>query len=401
MSSAIYLVVTPFFPSPETWRGAPCYDFVRALMRMGRYDVRVFVPGRGADYDYQGVHVYRFPVKMLPSAVLPFLFAEYNRRSFLRKVASVGVDLERVVVCHGHTAAFGIYPLAVKAKNPRCLTLLHHHDPASFGLHNGRLKFVWLHKVINFFLLRWLHETIDLHVFISEVVRKSFLAVPDASWTVYEERKRELRGLGRFRGVRMKAGMLLHNGVETRIFYPQTERHTGGFLIGCVANFVDWKDQITLLRALDLLRDRLPELRICFIGSGAYLSACKAFVAERGLARRVTFETEGDHTLLPDFYRSIDLFVLPSYFEGFGCVFTEAWSCGTPFITCKGQGMDDFIPESERDLWLCNPMDPRDLAEKIAAFFQKRPIQHLASPVDIDVLVPRFLDEVEAVMQKQ
>ena len=113
--------------------------------------MRVFVPGRGADYDYQGVHIYRFPVKALPSAVLPLLFAGYNRRSFLRKVTAVGVDLAQVAVCHGHTANFGIYPLAVKAKNPRCLTLLHHHNPASFGLHNGRLKFIWLHKVINFF----------------------------------------------------------------------------------------------------------------------------------------------------------------------------------------------------------------------------------------------------------
>ena len=63
--------------------------------------------------------------------------------------------------------------------------------------------------------------------------------------------------------------------------------------------------------------------------------------------------------------------------------------------------MDDFIPESERDLWLCNPMDPQDLAEKIAGFFQKRPLQHLSAPVDIDVLVPRFLDEVEAMIAKQ
>ena len=118
-------------------------------------------------------------------------------------------------------------------------------------------------------------------------------------------------------------------------------------------------------------------------------------MAEHGLARRVTFEPEGDHTLLPTFYRGIDLFILPSYFEGFECVFTEAWSCGTPFITCKGQGMDDLIPAEERDLWLCNPMDPQDLTEKIAAFFQKRPQQHLTSPVDIDTLMEAFVKELE------
>ena len=285
MSKELYLVATPFFPSPETWRGAYCYDFVRALMRTDRYDVRVFVPGRGADYDYQGVHVYRFPVKALPSAVLPLLFAGYNRRSFLRKVAAVGVDLAQVAVCHGHTATFGIYPLALKAKNPRCLTLLHHHDPASFGLHNGRLKFIWLHKVINFLQLRRIHEAIDLHVFISEVVRKSFLAVPDASWTVYEERKRELRGLGLFRGVRMKAGVVLHNGVETRIFHPQPESRAGEFVIGCIANFSKGKDQLTLLKAARLISYGID----CLICACALLGVVRIFPLVRLLSMSVVW----------------------------------------------------------------------------------------------------------------
>ena len=389
----VYLVVTPFFPSPESWRGAYCYDFVRALMCTERYDVRVFVPGRGADYDYQGVHVYRFPVKMLPSAVLPFLFAEYNRRSFLRKVASVGVDVAQVAVCHGHTATFGIYPLAVKAKNPRCLTLLHHHDPASFGLNNGRLRHCWLHQAINFFLLRRLHEAIDLHVFISEVVRKSFLAVPDASWTVYEERKRELRGLGRFRGVRMKAGVVLHNGVETRIFHPQPEERPGDFVIGCIANFSEGKDQLTLLKAAVALQQRFPRLLLKFVGSGESLAACQAFAWEHRL--NAIFLKEVEHDALPAFYRSLDLFVLPSVWDGFGCVFTEAWASGVPFIASTQVGVCDLIPESERGLWLFPPGDSATLGERIAHFITARPKQHLTAPVDYDALMASFVCELE------
>lgn len=398
MSKELYLVVTPFFPSPETWRGAYCYDFVRALMRTERYDVRVFVPGRGADYDYQGVHVYRFPVKELPSAVLPLLFAGYNRRSFLHKVAAVGVDLAQVAVCHGHTATFGIYPLALKAKNPRCLTLLHHHDPASFGLNNGRLRHCWFHQAINFFLLRRIHEAIDLHVFISEMVRKSFLAMPDASWTVYEERKRELRGLGRFRGVRMKAGVVLHNGVETRIFHPQPKSCAGDFVVGCIANFSGGKDQLTLLKAAVALQQRFPQLLLKFVGSGPMLSACQTFAWENRL--NAIFLKEVEHDELPAFYRSLDLFVLPSVWDGFGCVFTEAWASGVPFIASTQVGVCDLIPKSERDLWLFLPGDSDSLAEKIVAFFQRRPAQHLSGPVDIDVLVPRFLNEVEVVIRR-
>ena len=106
-------------------------------MRTEKYDVRVFVPGDGEDYDYQGVRVYRFKEKRLPSNLFPFLFAKRNKKSFLEKLASLGIDVQQVAVCHGHTATFSIYPLAIKQKNPKCLTLLHHHDLQSFGLNNG------------------------------------------------------------------------------------------------------------------------------------------------------------------------------------------------------------------------------------------------------------------------
>ncbi len=165
--------------------------------------------------------------------------------------------------------------------------------------------------------------------------------------------------------------------------------------MGCIANFGDWKDQITLLKALLLLKKREFSPKLRFVGSGQYLGLCSEFVKSHGLQDQVSFESEVDHTQLPDFYRSLDLFVLPSYFEGFGCVFTEAWACGTPFITCEGQGMDDLILSEERDLWLCKPMNPQDLAEKILFYYRNRPAQHLAGAVAIDVLVKRYVEELD------
>lgn len=399
MSLPVYLVVTPFFPSPTSWRGAYCYDFVRALARTGRYDVCVFVPGRGPDYEYQGIRVHCFRTWQLPSAVFPFLFAAWNRRSFLRKVQACGIRFDEVVVCHGHTALFGLYPLAMRRLNPSCLAVLHHHDPGSFGLRLGRLRHVWAHKAINFFVLRHLHANIDLHVFISTMVERSFRLFPKVDWSVYGDYLRVGRGLGGFRPVRVKASVVLWNGVDRARFTPNGRGTNIAFTMGCVANFIDWKDQITLLRALERVRGELGVWRLRLIGSGPTLAKCQAFVREHGLEGNVSFEKEVDHTQLPDFYRSLDLFVLPSYFEGFGCVFTEAWACGTPFITCEGQGMDDMILSEERHLWLCKPKCPEDLADKILFYYRNRPPQRLAGPIDIDVLVSRFVDQVEALRE--
>ena len=132
-----------------------------------------------------------------------------------------------------------------------------------------------------------------------------------------------------------------------------------------------------------------------FIGTGPYLEECKRYVVENGLSDSVFFKTEMRHELLPDFYRSIDLFVLPSYFEGFGCVFTEAWSCGTPFITCEGQGMDDMVSDDERKLWLVSPKDDDGLSKAIANWISKRPVQHLKSETAIQPIIDRFVEELE------
>ena len=163
-----------------------------------------------------------------------------------------------------------------------------------------------------------------------------------------------------------------------------------------MGNFGDWKSQETLIRAFKVIMSEHPDLqiKIRFVGSGEYLEPCKKLAADLGLLDNIEFLSEVGHEHLPDFYRSLDLFVLPSYFEGFGCVFTEAWSCGVPFITCEGQGMDDLIPADERKLWLVKPRDPEDLAAKIGHFIDCRPAQHLAGPVSFDALIPPFLEKI-------
>lgn len=413
MDKTIYFVVTPFFPTPTSWRGPFCYDFVKALQRTGKYRVLVFKEGDGSDYEIGGVKVYTFKAKRLPSNIFPFLFKRYNQRSFLRKVNEVLSSYyplttnhyDSITVVHAHTANYGIYALAMKKANPKCKTLLHHHDPQSFGLNAGVLRHCWLYNMIQFPILRRMFETIDCHVFISEMVKRSFLAAPNTSWTKYDGYKKQMRWLP-YRPVGINDSIILHNGVDKSVFNEVEgcrskveRRKSDSFVIGCVGNFVDWKDQMTLLRAVDSLKFKVQglKLKVVFVGSGETLEECKRFAGEKGIDAE--FLTEMRHEQLPDFYRSLDLFVLPSYFEGFGCVFTEAHSCGVPFITCEGQGVDDLIPEEDRNKWLCKQQDPKDLAMKIGDYIccverGERVEQRLNEEQDIDKLVRRFVEEI-------
>ena len=48
-----------------------------------------------------------------------------------------------------------------------------------------------------------------------------------------------------------------------------------------------------------------------------------------------------------NFYNSIDLFVLPSYYEALGCVYLESWATHTPFVGVEGQGISELIIDED------------------------------------------------------
>ena len=65
---------------------------------------------------------------------------------------------------------------------------------------------------------------------------------------------------------------------------------------------------------------------------------------------------EVDHRQLNAFYNTLDLFVLPSYWDAFGCVYTEAYACGVPFMAAKGSGITEYIREDDFDNWVIERM---------------------------------------------
>lgn len=398
----VYLVITSYFPTPESWRCAFVYDQVRAIQRTGRYRVVVLNTLYGADYVYQGVEVLGCPSLWRKGTFLcPWLYERVNARIIEGVLARHGIDVASIAVAHCHMVTVAAFGLALRRRNPRIKVLCQSHDldPYKVLLTYARKNPFGIKTKLYFAYHRSLMEAVDAWVSISDACSEVLLNSPrQRHGADYRPMRSVMDILKRARKARVKTIIRLHNGVDREMFSAVTKERGESFTMGCIGNFFEGKGQADLLRALVLL-DREKALgenwRLRCIGSGHLLQACKAIAEAGGIAGHVSFETEMDHTLLPDFYRSLDLFVLPSYFEGFGCVFTEAWACGTPFITCEGQGMDDLIFPEDRPLWLCKPRNPEDLAEKIANYCRNRPEQRLSSPIDIDTLIPRFLDEVE------
>ena len=395
----VYLILTSYFPEPDSWRCAFVYDQVRAIERTGKYRVVVVHTNYNGDYEYQGVKVWGFVSLKRGSVFLPHIIDCINFRSVVCCLRRANVDLSSIRVVHAHLSGNAAYALKLKKAYPHIRALVQFHDPDPYGtlLIGNWLNLFGLKRMFCYLRNRHYVESVDACIAISDNVAKVAIEFPRQKvYNTYAPMQKSMHQLRFMRSAKLNKVIRLHNGVDT----DQFSRNGNGvrhdeFTIGCVGNFVDWKDQITLFRALGEIKNKLGRWTVRVIGSGSEKGKCIEEIENLDIQNNVIWEREVDHGLLPSFYRSLDLFVLPSYFEGFGCVFTEAHSCGTPFMTCKGQGMDDMILDEERDVWLCNEHDPSDLAKKIYQFYLNRQEQRLKGKTDINSLIQEFLATVE------
>lgn len=381
-NNKIYVIIAGLFPSIESFRGSYIYDQAKAIERNSDYRVIILKPtpfyNKEADYVFGEIEVYCFTDYNLPSNIWPNKVTDaLSIGSMLKKLHRIGVKVADIDVVHSHITRNGVFANALKKHNPYVKTLVQHHGFDVMSVTDGRLAGSNWHKrhCIDYGVK--ICNNVDVNIGVSKRTLDYVLQQP---------------------GINLKDSYVLYNGVDTSIFNPGKARVKNDiFTVGCVANFWELKDQITLIKAVQLLvNNGDTKIKAIFIGSGYTEESCRRYVENNNLSQFVEFRREITHDSLPDFYRSLDLFVLPSYWEAFGCVYTEAYACGVPFIGVKGQGISEIIPEKDKNRWLIEKGDVTTLANNIKRIMSKADsIEELNIPIDIDPLIKEFLQYVE------
>ena len=70
---------------------------------------------------------------------------------------------------------------------------------------------------------------------------------------------------------------------------------------------------------------------------------------------------------LKDHYQDSDLFVLPSYDEGFGLVYIESIMCGCPIIATQGEGAVEIVEQTKGGILIDVPESDDQAVENIFA----------------------------------
>ena len=123
------------------------------------------------------------------------------------------------------------------------------------------------------------------------------------------------------------------------------------WVLGTVARYSDQKDPLTLYRAVLELLSSMPGVYFAHAGKGELVPAVTELLRAAPptvRARILQLESCDD---LPGFYRMLDVFVLPSRYEGFALALLEAVASGLALILSdcpgntdlKGLGLDDLL----------------------------------------------------------
>lgn len=138
-----------------------------------------------------------------------------------------------------------------------------------------------------------------------------------------------------------------------------------------VAAIIPRKGHDVLVQALYKIR-QLPWSWVC-VGSlereRDFAEKIRKQVVERGISDRVTFIGECDRQTLDRSYAGSSIFVLPSYYEGFGMVLTEAISRGLPVVSTDAGAIRHTVP-SKASL-LVPPGDADALSEALGSLLDR------------------------------
>ncbi len=160
---------------------------------------------------------------------------------------------------------------------------------------------------------------------------------------------------------------VVYNGTDNDLFSPTPDEALPrqGKEILIVGELLVAKGHELVLRAIRRLETSFPQLRCRIIGDGPDRSRLEALARELGTAR-VQFEGRKSRAEVADAMRGCSVFVLPSRYEGLGCVYLEAMACGKPVIACRGQGIDEIIEHGENGWLIPNWRTPADGLDELA-----------------------------------
>jgi len=134
----------------------------------------------------------------------------------------------------------------------------------------------------------------------------------------------------------------------------------GCTVFGVVGRLEDQKGHIYLLEAIPKVMKTSKNFKILIIGDGSLREKLESRAKELGIKDQLIFT--GFRSDIPKLLRVVDVFILPSLFEGLPLVAIEASAMGKPVIATAVDGTPEVIIDGKTGI-LVPPGDPESLSK--------------------------------------
>ena len=264
----------------------------------------------------------------------------------------------------------------VKSEQP---AILHAHSPSLWGLAASRVAkrrgLPFVYEVRGF----WEDAAVDQGLTSSRSIRyrlsrtmELYVArAADAVVVIAEHLKKDLV----LRGVADEKFSVVKNGVDRNKFVPcERDRKlesklglAGRPTIGYVGTLYPWEGVDDLVRAVPLIRQRVPDIRVLIVGAGLLYESLGSLVKQLDVADCVDLLGSVSHSDIAEYYSVMDILVYPRKRSRNTETVTplkplEAMAMDKPVIGSDVGGIQELIPLGTGVLFRAG--ESTDLAEK-------------------------------------
>lgn len=144
--------------------------------------------------------------------------------------------------------------------------------------------------------------------------------------------------------------------------------------IGYIGRLVDGKGLEDLLEAIAILKSQNLKFNCLIFGSGPLKEKLKKMAEDLGIAEKIEWRGFVPYTKVPEALAQIDIFVYPSWHEGFGRSIMEALAMEKTVVATRVGGIPDLIKDGENG-FLIEPHNPSAIAEKIKELLENKELR--------------------------
>lgn len=198
----------------------------------------------------------------------------------------------------------------------------------------------------------------------SRVVHR-FVTGPESMLQYYE----------RVLGVPGRKLLLLYNDVDLQRFRPDVSKkeEAQGLNILCVHRFSRLRETTLyfphIIEALANVARSGVQANLVLIGDGDEVRELQDIAQGSRQLVDVQFLGAVPNARIQEYYARADIFIMPSYREGFPRVMIEAMAMGLPAVATDAGGTRDIVGPLQQE-WIVSRDDPQAFATKLAALAQ-------------------------------